>query len=95
VTEGLVKLMTHLDIGWVCEGVAHSLRTAVKQLTEPMKCCQDCVMSSGQSFYGLCLQLVAHSLTCSFLGMCHSSTHPLNVQVCHCMWSVLPGLPPH
>ena len=25
--------------------------------------------------------------------MCHSSTCPPNVQVCYCMWSVLPGLP--
>jgi len=26
-------------------------------------------------------------------GMCHSSTRPPNIQVCHCLWSVLPGLP--
>jgi len=26
-------------------------------------------------------------------GMCHSSTRPSNVQVHHCTWSVLPGLP--
>jgi len=31
---------------------------------------------------------VEYSLICSFLGMCHSSTRPPNVQVCHCTWSV-------
>ena len=42
--------------------------TAVKQLSEPKKRHQDCLMASAQSFYGLCLWLVAHSLTCSFSG---------------------------
>jgi len=50
---------------------------------------------SAQSFYSPCLWSVVHSLTCGFLGMCHSSTHPPNIQVHHCTWSVLPGLPPH
>jgi len=31
-------------------------------------------MLSAQSLYGLCLQLVVHSLAV-FPGMCHSSTH--------------------
>jgi len=37
-------------------------------------------------------QKLPHSCTVT-QGMCHSSTHPPNVQVCHCTWSVLPGLP--
>ena len=28
-------------------------------------------------------------------GICHSSTRPPNIQVCHYTWSVLPGLLPH
>jgi len=32
---------------------------------------------------------VLHSCT---EAMCHSSTHPPNVQVHHCTWSALPGL---
>ena len=48
--------------------VAHSFRTAVKRLSEPKKCHQDCLMSSAQSFYGPCLQSVAHSLNCNFSG---------------------------
>ena len=38
-------------------------------------------MSSAQSFHGPCLQSVVYSLTCGFLGRCHSSTRPPNVQI--------------
>ena len=48
---------------------------SVKQLYEPKKHHQDCLMSITQSFYGPCLQLVVHSLVV-FPGMCHSSTCP-------------------
>ena len=37
---------------------------------------------------------VVTNLFVVFLEICHSSAHPPNIQVCHCMWSVLPGLPP-
>jgi len=36
---------------------------------------------------------VQKSLYSCIEGMCHSSTCPPNVWVCHCMWSVLLGLP--
>ena len=55
--------------------MAHSFCTAVKRLSESKKHCQDCLMSSAQSFYGQCLQSVVHSLVV-FPGMCHSSTRP-------------------
>ena len=61
-------------------GVAYSFYTSVKWLSEPKNYCQDCLMSSAQSFYGPCLKLVVHSLTCSFSGnmpLLHMSTqHP-------------------
>ena len=38
------------------------------------------------------VQKLPHSCTVT-QGMCHSSTRPPNVQVCHCTWSVWPGLP--
>jgi len=40
------------------------------------------------------LRKLPHSYTATE-GMCHSSTHPSKVQVSHCTWSALPGLPPH
>jgi len=48
-------------------------------------------MSSAQSFYGPCLQSVAHSLTCCFYGnvpLLHTSRYVIPHD------SVLPGLPP-
>ena len=52
-----------------CGGVALSFCTAVKQLFEPKKRHQDCLVSlSAQLFYGPCLWLVAHTLTRSFSG---------------------------
>jgi len=54
---------------------------SVQQLSESKKRSLDCLMSSAQSFYGLCLWSVAH-LFAVFLGMCHSSTCPGN----HCTW---------
>jgi len=56
--------------------VAHSFCTAIKWLSESKKRRQDCLMLSTHSFYSLCLRSVAHSLTCCFPGMCHSSTRP-------------------
>ena len=42
----------------------------------------------------LAMFLGFRKLLCSCTeGMCHSSTHPANVQVHHYTWSVLPGLP--
>jgi len=67
--EGLVKL-SHVQWRTFC--------TAGKRLSEPKKCCQDCLISSAQSFYSLCLQSVAHSLTCCFSGnvpLLHSSRY--------------------
>ena len=58
--------------------MAHSFCTAVKQLSEQKKRRQDCLMSSTQSLYGLCLRSVAHSLVCSFPGnmpLLRMSTH--------------------
>jgi len=68
----------YLEVQWTCRGVAHSFCTAVKQLSEQKKRCQDCLMSSTQSLYGLCLRSVAHSLICSFPGnmpLLRMSTH--------------------
>ena len=57
--------------------MAHSFCTAVKWLSDPKKCQQGCLISSAQSFYSVCLQLAAHSITCGFSGYkCHSSTRP-------------------
>jgi len=87
--EGLVKLIT-------CNNVPGHVKEwhipSVKQLSEPKKRCQDCLMLSTQSFYGSCLWLVAHSLTCGFsrnVPLLHMSRY---VNARH---SVLPGLPPH
>ena len=66
--EGLVKLSHVVWRTLTCGGVAHSFCTAVKRLSESKKRRQACLMSSAQSFYGLCLQSVAHSLTCCFSG---------------------------
>ena len=57
----------------MCGGVAHSFCMAVKWLSASKKRYQNCLMSSAQSFYGICLRSVVHSLAV-FLGMCHSST---------------------
>jgi len=67
---------------WTCRGVVHSFCTVVKWLSEPKKRCQDCLMSSAQSFYGArpCLQSVAHSLTCGFsrnLPLLHMSRYTI------------------
>jgi len=62
--EGLVKLSHMQWHTWTCGGVAHSFSTAVKWLSELKKRHQDCLMSSSQSFYGLGLWSVAHSLQC-------------------------------
>ena len=53
--EGLVKLSHMIWCTLTCGGVAHSFFTAVKWLSESKKRCQNCLMSSAQSFYGLCL----------------------------------------
>jgi len=45
--EGLVKLSHMQRRTWMCGGVAHSFCTAVKWLSEPKKCHQDCLMSSA------------------------------------------------
>ena len=74
---------------WTCGGVTHSFCTAVKWLSEFKKHRQDCLMSSTQSLYRLCLRSVTHSLV-AFPWMCHSSTRPgMSLHV-----TVLPGLPP-
>jgi len=89
--EGLVKL-SHMVWGtWMCGGVAHPFCTTVKRLSESKKRCYDCLMSSTQSFYGLCLRSVVHSLTCCFPGyvpLLHTSRYVIPRD------SVLPGLPP-
>ena len=62
-----------------------------KAASESKKRRQDCLMSSAQSFYGPCLQSVAHSLTCCFSGnvpLLHTSRYVIPRD------SVLPGLPP-
>ena len=91
--EGLVKLSHVVRRTWTCGGVAHSFSTAVKRLSESKKRCQDCLMSSAQSFYiyGPCLQSVAHSLTCCFsrnMPLLHTSRYVIPRD------SVLLGLPP-
>ena len=74
--------MTYLDVERMHGGVAYSF------------CTVDCLMSSYQSFYGLCLQSVAHSLVFS-LGMCHSSTRPPMQRPGTSLHMIsLPGLPP-
>ena len=67
--KGLVKLIDvlYVDIGWIKEGVAGSFCTAVKWLSEPKKCLQDCQMSSAQSLHGPCLWSVYSTLTYSWL----------------------------
>ena len=70
--------------------MAHSFCTVVKWLSESKKRRQVCLMSSTQSFYGLCLQSVAHSLVCCFFGnvpLLHTSRYVIPCD------SVLPGLP--
>ena len=86
--EGLVKLITYNDVPGHWVDVWRSgtfLLYSYKEACEPKKCFQDCLILTAQSLYGPCLQSVAHSLTCSFSGMLHSSTHPPNFQVHHCM----------
>jgi len=68
--------MTYLDVRK--NGISYCTpvyTTSVKQLSEPKKHQQDCLMLNIQSFYNPCLQLAARSLAV-FPGMCHSSTHP-------------------
>ena len=52
----------------MCGGVAHSFCMAVKWLSASKKHRQDCLMSSAQLFYSLCLRSVVHSLACCFSG---------------------------
>ena len=52
--------------GCVEEWHIPSVQLCMKQLSESKKHRQDCLMSSAQSFYGPCLQLVVHFLTCCF-----------------------------
>ena len=88
--EGLVKLSHVVWRTWTCGGVVQSFCTAVKRLPESKKRCQDCLMSSAQSFYGPCLQSVAHSFTCCFSGnvpLLHTSRYVIPRD------SVLPGPP--
>ena len=76
--EGLVKL-SHLQWRtWTCGGVAHSPCTAVKRLSEPKKCRQDCLMSSTQSM--LAIGSVTYLL---FFRECATPPH---IQVRHSMW---------
>ena len=46
------------------------------QFSEPEKHHQDCLMLTAHLLHGLRLQLLAHPLTCGFLGMCYSPTRP-------------------
>jgi len=68
--------LLYLDVGWTRGGVAYSFCTAVKRLSETKKYCQDCLMSSPQSFHGSRLQSVMHSLTClsENVPLLHTST---------------------
>ena len=70
----------YLDIGWMWGGVAHSQKTASKwvhYLSQTQTIEQ--LGTRHQAFLGSegCME-----------GMCHSSTHSPNVQVCHCMISL-------
>ena len=66
--EGLVKLGHVVWRTWTCGGVTHSFSTAVKPLSESKKPCQDCLMSSAQSFYGLCaLVAILYTVTQQYL----------------------------
>ena len=85
--------MTYRAVGWTCGGVADSLYTAVKQLSEPKKCHQEWMMSSAQSLHGSCLRLVVYSLVV-MLGMCHSFTCPPNIQVHSCTYQFYQAFPP-
>ena len=81
--EGLVKLSHMQWCIWTCGGVAHSLCTAVKQLSESKKHRQDCLMSSAQSFYGPCLRIGSTLAYLLFFWECATLPH---VQVRHCTW---------
>ena len=72
--DGLVELITCSGIPSMeaCTFLLYSCKAAF--WTQERR--QDCLMSSTQSFYGPCLWSLAHSHTCGFLGMCHSSTRP-------------------
>ena len=63
--------MTHLDAWRSDTFLLYSCKVAPESKIHH----QDRLMLSAQ-FYGPCLQLVVHSLTCCFPGMCHSFTHP-------------------
>ena len=56
---GTSPAVTYLDVGWTCGGMAHSLFTAVRRLSEPKKRHQDCLMSTAQSLHGPWLRSVA------------------------------------
>ena len=69
---------------------------AVKQLFEPKKHCQDCRMSSTQSFYGPCLRSAAHSLTCTCgnVPLLDTSTQHPGTSL-HMISFARPSPPPH
>jgi len=88
-------VVTNLDIRWICWGVAHSFCTTMGLLSELEKYHKNGLMSAAQSPWSVVV--IRSTLTCShvaFLGMCHFSTCPPNVQVCHCMSWALADLPP-
>lgn len=58
-----------------------SFCTAVRWLSEPEECCQDCLMSTGQLLHGLWLRSVAHSLTC---GPTPPRVHPMPGYITTC-----------
>ena len=70
VGEAQYNLSCAVTYGWMCGEVAQSFCTAVGQLSVPKERYQDCLMSNSQLLCGSSLC----SLTCSFLGKCHSST---------------------
>ena len=93
--EGLVKLIACNDVPgcWVDMWRSGAfLLYSYKVGFWTKQRCQDCLMSNAQSYHDPCLQSVAHSLICVFSGNVNSSTHLHNIQVCHCTWSVLPGI---
>ena len=61
--------------------MADSFSTAVKQLSEPKKRRQDCLVSSTRSPLSPWSVFAIYSILAVILGMWHSSTRPSNVQV--------------
>ena len=84
VEEGLVKLIVCSDVPGRWFGCAeewiHSFCTAVGRLSDPEKRLPDV----SHSVLHTRLRSVALPLAV-FPGMCHSSTHPSNIQTHHCM----------